>query len=127
MFFSSQTLLLILGPIILAQYLYALFALTLLAKSRLKISQYVIWNLFILLVFFAGSTVFIIYYYKKRKTEAENIIAAEDRLIREKAEEKKLEEAGADKISEKSQEDANSGEENAPEDKNGKGDGENND
>lgn len=64
---SVGTVLFIILPIVLAQYIYATFALVRLARARLSALSYTLWNLFIVLVFFIGSTAFLIYDAKKKK------------------------------------------------------------
>lgn len=50
--------------VIVAQYAFALFCLLKLAYLDLGKKQYVLWNLFILLIFFIGGAAFLVYYYK---------------------------------------------------------------
>lgn len=50
--------------VIVAQYAFALFCLLKLAYLDVGKKQYILWNLFILLIFFIGGGVFLWYYYK---------------------------------------------------------------
>ena len=50
--------------VIAAQYALALFCLLKLAYLDISKKQYVLWNLFILIVFFIGAAVFLVYYRK---------------------------------------------------------------
>ncbi len=50
--------------VIAVQYAYALFCLLKLAYLDISKKEYVLWNLFILIVFFIGGTVFLIYWSK---------------------------------------------------------------
>lgn len=56
----------VVAPLLLLQYGVAVFCLTRLAYCKLSVRAYVLWNLFILLVFFVGSIVFLVYYYTHR-------------------------------------------------------------
>lgn len=49
--------------LVTVQYALALFCLLKLAYFDVTKREYVLWNLFIMLVFFVGSAVFLIYYY----------------------------------------------------------------
>ena len=51
----------ILGPVIAAQYLLACITLIVLSKRNCTTKSYVLWNIFILAVFFVGSIVFLVY------------------------------------------------------------------
>lgn len=51
----------IVAPLIAAQYILAVGGLIALSRRELAKKSYVIWNIVILLVFFAGSAVFLIY------------------------------------------------------------------
>ena len=77
MLFSVQWLSIVL-PLLLVQYILAIFTLTRLALARLPIKIYVVWNLVILFVVFIGSIVFLIYYYCHRRKIGQAIIAEED-------------------------------------------------
>ncbi|MCH5162179.1 MAG: hypothetical protein J1G38_01665 [Clostridiales bacterium] len=57
----------ILIVIVALQYAFALFCLLKLAYLDITKREYVLWNLFILLVFFIGDIAFLVYYYKKGK------------------------------------------------------------
>lgn len=50
--------------IVVLQYAFALFCLLKLAYLDLDKKYYVLWNLFILIVFFIGGAVFLAYYFK---------------------------------------------------------------
>ena len=50
--------------IVVLQYAFALFCLLKLAYLDLAKKNYILWNLFILLIFFIGGAVFLVYYYK---------------------------------------------------------------
>lgn len=65
-------------PLLLVQYVLAIFTLTRLALARLPMRYYVVWNLTILLVVYIGSIAFLIYYYCKRKPIADRIILEEN-------------------------------------------------
>ena len=58
-------------PIVLAQYVYATIALVFLARARLSVRSYILWNLFIVIVFFVGSTSFLIYNACRKKNSKE--------------------------------------------------------
>ena len=51
----------IVAPLIAAQYILAVVGLIALSRRELAKKSYVIWNIVILLVFFAGSAVLLIY------------------------------------------------------------------
>ena len=51
----------IVAPLIAAQYILAVVGLIALSRRELAKKSYVIWNIVILLVFFAGSIAFLIY------------------------------------------------------------------
>ena len=53
--------------VIAVQYAFALFCLLKLAYLDITKREYVLWNLFILLVFFIGGIAFLVYYYKVGK------------------------------------------------------------
>lgn len=53
----------ILIAVIVLQYAFALFCLLKLAYFDLTKRDYVLWNLFILIVFFIGGIAFLVYYY----------------------------------------------------------------
>ncbi len=55
--------------VVALQYALALFCLLKLAYLDIPKKQYVLWNLFILLVFFIGAAVFIVYYSKVKDTK----------------------------------------------------------
>lgn len=65
-------------PLLLVQYVLAIFTLTRLALARLPIRYYVVWNIVVLLVVYVGSIVFLIYYYAHRKPIADKIILEEN-------------------------------------------------
>lgn len=54
-------------PIVLAQYILATFALVRLARAQLSTGKYILWNIFIMLVFFIGSAVFFIWDAVRKK------------------------------------------------------------
>lgn len=88
MFAINMTIFLIGLPIIVAQYGLALFCLTRLAYVQMSKKSYVIWNLFILLIFFIGDIVFLIYYYGYKKKQSNFVPSA---VIDTKTEETKSE------------------------------------
>lgn len=70
MFLSlEQPVVITLIAIIAAQYAFATFCLMKLATLDLPRKNYVLWNLFILLVFFIGGIVFLVYYSKAKNTK----------------------------------------------------------
>ncbi len=50
--------------VVAVQYAFALFCLLKLAYMDFDKRQYILWNIFILIVFFIGGAVFLVYYYK---------------------------------------------------------------
>lgn len=50
--------------IVVLQYAFALFCLLKLAYLDISRKSYILWNLFILIVFFIGGAAFLIYYFK---------------------------------------------------------------
>ena len=69
MFLSlEQPIVIALVTIIALQYTFATLCLMKLARLDLPRKKYVLWNLFILLVFFIGGIVFLVYYFKVRDT-----------------------------------------------------------
>ena len=50
--------------VVVVQYAFALFCLLKLAYLDIDKKYYILWNVFILLVFFIGGAVFLVYYYK---------------------------------------------------------------
>lgn len=50
--------------VVVLQYAFALFCLLKLAYLDLDKKHYILWNVFILIVFFIGGTVFLVYYYR---------------------------------------------------------------
>ena len=50
--------------VVVLQYAFALFCLMKLAYLDISRKNYILWNVFILLVFFIGGAVFLVYYYK---------------------------------------------------------------
>lgn len=55
--------------VVAVQYAFALFCLLKLAFLDVTKKEYVLWNLFILLVFFIGGIAFLIYYNKVKETK----------------------------------------------------------
>lgn len=55
--------------VIAVQYAFALFCLLKLAYLDISKKEYVLWNLFILLVFFIGGAVFLVYWFKVKDTK----------------------------------------------------------
>lgn len=51
----------IVAPLVAAQYILAVVGLIALSRRDIPVKNYVIWNIVILLVFFAGSVVFLVY------------------------------------------------------------------
>ncbi len=49
------------APLVAAQYILAVVGLIALSRRDIPVKNYVIWNIVILLVFFAGSIAFLIY------------------------------------------------------------------
>lgn len=64
---GSLTVWLIVIPLFAAQYALAIFCLTRLAYCKMSVAKYVVWNIFILLVFFVGSGVFLVYYFTNKQ------------------------------------------------------------
>ena len=56
--------------VIAVQYAFALFCLLKLAYLDITKKEYVLWNLFILIVFFIGGIAFLIYYFKVKDKKA---------------------------------------------------------
>ena len=50
--------------VVAVQYAFALFCLLKLAYLDISKREYVLWNLFILLIFFIGGIAFLVFYYK---------------------------------------------------------------
>ena len=84
-FLFSVRPLVVLLPLVVAQYVLAIFALTRLAMCRLPAKKYVVWNIAIVLAFFVGSIVFLCYYYGKRRAQALAEEAAEEAARRNNA------------------------------------------
>ena len=55
---------LIIIAIVMVQYGFAIYCLLKLAYMNLSKNRYILWNLFILIVFFIGGAVFLVYYFK---------------------------------------------------------------
>ena len=51
----------VLAPILAAQYILTVAGLIVLSRRDVSVKTYVLWNVFILLVFFIGSITFLIY------------------------------------------------------------------
>ena len=51
----------VLVPVIAAQYALAIIGLIALARREMRKGPYIVWNIVILLVFFAGSIAFLVY------------------------------------------------------------------
>ncbi len=51
----------VLAPILAAQYILTVAGLIVLSRRDVPVKTYVLWNVFILLVFFIGSITFLIY------------------------------------------------------------------
>lgn len=64
---------------IAVQYAFALFCLLKLAYLDITKKEYVLWNLFILIVFFIGGIAFLVYYSKVKDTKS---IKAADKVER---------------------------------------------
>lgn len=60
----------IIVAVIAAQYAFALFCLLKLAYLDITKKEYVLWNLFVLLVFFIGGIAFLVYYYKVKDAKS---------------------------------------------------------
>lgn len=84
-FLFSVRPLVVLLPLVVAQYVLAIFALTRLAMCRLPAKKYVVWNIAIVLALFVGSIVFLCYYYGKRRAQALAEEAAEEAARRDNA------------------------------------------
>lgn len=74
--------------IVVLQYAFALFCLLKLAYLDLPKKYYVLWNLFVLLIFFIGGAVFLVYYFKHPelripKDPAENAAALAETVEQE--------------------------------------------
>lgn len=94
---DKVTKLIIIMAVVLVQYVLAAFSLGKLAYCDFKTKKYVVWNLFILLVFFVGSITFLIYrrvnYDKIFKRPDPNIPLPADNIIDdEKEPQKKMQE-----------------------------------
>lgn len=80
--------------VVAVQYAFALFCLLKLAYLDISKRDYVLWNLFILLVFFIGGIAFLVYYYKVGKNkrippytpEADALQASENTADEQKSE-----------------------------------------
>lgn len=85
--------------LIAVQYAFATFCLMKLARLDLPRKNYVLWNLFILLVFIIGGTVFLIYYFKVKDklTVPEYVPSEKDKQENENAVGADGEEQGAEK------------------------------
>lgn len=69
-FLSLQTAVVVSIILVVAvQYAFALFCLLKLAYLDITKKEYVLWNLFILLVFFIGGAVFLVYWFKVKDTK----------------------------------------------------------
>lgn len=66
---SSKLIVGIIIAIVIVQYGLALFCLLKLAYLDLTKKEYVLWNVFILIVFFIGDIAFLIYYSKVKDTK----------------------------------------------------------
>ena len=66
---SSKLIVGIIIAIVIVQYGLALFCLLKLAYLDLTKKEYVLWNVFILIVFFIGDIAFLIYYGKVKDTK----------------------------------------------------------
>lgn len=55
--------------VVAVQYGFALFCLLKLAYLDISKKEYVLWNLFILLIFFIGGIVFLVYWFKVKDTK----------------------------------------------------------
>lgn len=64
--------------VVAVQYAFALFCLLKLAFLDITKKEYVLWNLFILLVFFIGGLAFLIYYNKVKSTKRIQPYKADD-------------------------------------------------
>ncbi len=70
MFLSlEQPIVISLIAVIAVQYAFATFCLMKLATLDLSRKNYILWNVFILLVFFVGDIAFLIYYFKAGKSK----------------------------------------------------------
>ncbi|MDE6401049.1 MAG: hypothetical protein K2L54_00375, partial [Clostridiales bacterium] len=67
-------------PIVVLQYAFALFCLLKLAYFDASRKQYILWNIFILIVFFIGGAVFLVYYFKhpEKRIAKEPTLPADD-------------------------------------------------
>ena len=63
--------------VIVVQYAFALFCLLKLAYLDIDKKYYILWNVFILIVFFIGGAVFLVYYYKHPELKLSNAPTAE--------------------------------------------------
>lgn len=80
-FLSAVNPIFIVLPIVLAQYIYATFALVCLARARLSALSYALWNVFIVLIFFIGSTAFLIYNAQRKKKQSDTAKAVSEKPV----------------------------------------------
>lgn len=92
MFLSTPSYVIaIIVSVVVLQYAFALFCLLKLAYFDIPRNQYILWNVFILIVFFIGGGVFLYYYY----THKDKHLSKQPEIIEEKSAEEKTSD-GAD-------------------------------
>ena len=80
--------------VVLLQYAFAIFCLLKLAYMSLSKERYILWNLFILIVFFIGGAVFLVYYSKHPELKIKDA-PAQDNAAEPEAEQTQAEEQKA--------------------------------
>lgn len=113
MFLSAfqNYLIAIIVPIVVLQYAFALFCLLKLAYFDISHKQYILWNIFILIVFFIGGAVFLVYYYKhpNKRIAKEPTLPAADAQSSDNVQESATEEVDLDAAAETPEQNADDG------------------